>query len=319
MIPHELSPRSILLPEGEASIVIMTCRELRSERFALRLQQEFGTLVKGWFVYTPTQHASVPDSRTKPAASESESRLSRLRRMGFQELARKSLGWAKRKLGGIIRRVRGNPEAQKKKASQTLWEETERHLFEMEVERLRKYQVVDPESVSDPNSEEFVSRVREIDPYFFLSLGGPLYGKQLLATARGIALNQHAGWSPDHRGSGTVHWALYHRDLLKVGSTVHVTSSGADAGPIVRRGQTGIVPWDTAESMFLRTVALGTELMCEVVHDAMTMRQLTVFDQPPYSGKTYTYPELTPDIVRSIEQDIEAGWLVREMRRLRSF
>ena len=46
MIPHELSPRRIKLPEtNDHSIVIITRNQLRHQRFAYRMQKEFGDLV----------------------------------------------------------------------------------------------------------------------------------------------------------------------------------------------------------------------------------------------------------------------------------
>src|SRR5688572_20993558 len=116
----------------------------------------------------------------------------------------------------------------------------EDRLFQSEVQELRDCAVVRSTAVADPNARDFVQTLRELDPYFLLSLGGPLYRPEVLDCARGIALNQHAGWSPTFRGSNTVGWALYHRQLGGVGTTAHSTTAELDGGPIPRRSQAAL-------------------------------------------------------------------------------
>ncbi|GAG04730.1 unnamed protein product, partial [marine sediment metagenome] len=50
MIPHELTPRKIKLPEtNNHSIVLITEDRPRHQRFAYRIQKEFGDLVLAWY------------------------------------------------------------------------------------------------------------------------------------------------------------------------------------------------------------------------------------------------------------------------------
>src|SRR5690606_697931 len=109
---------------------------------------------------------------------------------------------------------------------------------------------------------------------FLLTLGGPIIGRRALAAVRGVAINQHAGWSPDLRGSGTIERALFHRRLDWVGSTVHVMSTAVDAGPILRRAHATLHADCTPAECFLRVVSLGTELMLEVVDEAIAADSL---------------------------------------------
>jgi hypothetical protein len=76
---------------------------------------------------------------------------------------------------------------------------------------------------------------------------------------------------------------------------------------------------DTRESCFARVVALGTELMCEVVAEIIQSDEVTVYDQPGERGRTYLGMELTEQIRRTIDADLEAGWLQSELRRLSRF
>jgi methionyl-tRNA formyltransferase len=198
-------------------------------------------------------------------------------------------------------------------------ERAELCLFESELRGLRGSGVVRPTAIADPNSCDFVETVRELDPYFFLSLGGAIYRPELLACARGVAINQHAGWSPTFRGAKTIEWALYHRQLSCVGATVHITTADVDRGPILRRSQAALTPWDTPEACFARVVALGTELMCEVVRDIIESKEVVVYDQPLDRGVTYVTSQLDGEIEKAIDRDFSNGWLGDAIRGQRQF
>jgi methionyl-tRNA formyltransferase len=308
MIPHDLAGSPLSLPETDRHTIVLITgavgSDLPYERFALRMQEEFGPLVVAWFQYRP-----------KPAHRGPSSRLGAARRRVREELRQVYLApgtvwrWPRKALGTFRERVlRQSPLAR----AQT-------RLFREEVEQLRGHGRLTPTPVEDPSSSEFIAEVRRLDPYFFLSLGGPLYTDELLRAVRGIALNQHAGWSPQYRGSHTIAWALYHRDLDCVGATVHQTTSGADAGPIFRRAQACLLPDDDMHTCFARAVALGTELMCETVHELIADKRPVAYPQPRGQGRTYRAADLDGATRDWIAQDLAHGWLGMELERSRRF
>ena len=195
----------------------------------------------------------------------------------------------------------------------------EEAILAEEVRRLQSFARLQPEPISEASSPAFLQRIRQLDPFFLLTLGGPLYRKELLEIIRGVAINQHAGWSPDFKGSYTTDWAFYHRDLRRLGSTVHLTTTGADAGPILRRAHPCLLPSDTPETAFIRVVALGTELMVEVVREMIAHGEIPVFDQPPASGRTFLEAELGGGVLAAMARDASSGWLRMELDRLRRF
>ena len=197
--------------------------------------------------------------------------------------------------------------------------EVERLLFEKELERLRRTAHLKPRSVDNPNSQEIVEWVRSVQPYFLLTIGDTICDKPLRECVKGLALNQHDGWCPEYKGSHTAYWALYQRDVSHLGNTVHILTGGMDSDPILRRSTACLIPGDTPESCFARSVALGTELMCEAVHEIIRTNKITVYDQPPELGRTYLERQLDENIKQSIDRDFEAGWLQNELIRLRQF
>jgi methionyl-tRNA formyltransferase len=299
MIPNELDGCSLEIPPvGDGAIVCITGRDPRHVRFALRLQQQFGERVKGWYqVVRPTN----VDSELNNLSMRAQVRriVSQLRH------PREFAGKVKRSAQSrLTRRRKGKPAV-------------EAAFFEAEIRRLETAAVVEPKSVEDPNDRATLDEIRGIEPFCLLTFGGAIYRKPLLELVRGLSLNQHDGWCPEYRGANTADWALYHRDLRRFGTTVHLTTSGMDAGPIMRRSQPCLVPWDSPYTCFLRNVVVGTELMCEVVKDMIDGRSMKAYPQPESAGRTFLYKQLTPTVSDSIQRDFTSGWLGRELQRLK--
>ena len=197
----------------------------------------------------------------------------------------------------------------------------EDRLFSQEVKTLRTATKREPILINpkDINTKGFIAEIAEVDPYFFLTLAGPLYGEELLNSIRGIAINQHAGHSPAYKGTSTVEWALYQRNLHYVSSTVHQTTPGADEGPILRRSSPTLFPDDDPATIFCRVVALGTELMLEVVQEIMASKHVRIYPQPVGEGQTYLGAHMSPHVLQAIYRDHASGWLRDEYLRLKRF
>lgn len=305
MLPLALSPEPLLLPaEGERSIVLITGAQLRHRRFALRVQQAFGDQVIAWF------ELSAQAPRGRPAGQTG--------RVGWRARAHSLL--RRDALARLRRRLHSRRADAALRRYFAAQERAEHALFAAEVAELQAFALVSPQPVhpAEVNEPAFIAQMQALSPFFLLTLGGPLYKAPLLAGVRGVALNQHAGHSPDLRGSHTTEWALYHRDLDRVSATVHLITSGADAGPILRRSTPCLFPGDDIHTLFARVVALGSELMIESVRQIMAGEPVLLFPQPPGSGRTHLGQELG-DILPAIQRDFAAGWLPAELQRQRQF
>ncbi len=323
MIPHELSPRKIRFPETDHhSIVLISGANLRHQRFGYLLQKEFGDLVLAWF-----QVGKLPDS------AYTKGRREKLRILWEKVKRKLSVAYEIEairdyvKNQGLIKSIKKGfvsflPALHTiylfhRRGRRQLY--LDKTFFGQELEELKLHAKLSPIVVDDPHSEEFVQRIKKLDPYFLLSVGGPLYSKKLLESVRGVPINQHAGYSPKYKGGNTVEWALYNRDLYGVGSTVHITTSGADAGPILRRSHPCLLDSDTPECCFVKVFKLGNELAIEVVKDIMLNKEIFVYDQPSDGGMTYLGSQLNKDILGAIYRDFSKKWLKKELVRLRTF
>ena len=319
MIPAELEASMLDLPnEDDYRIVVVTGSELRHDRFALRLQAEFPELVAAWLqVRAPRRASAVNGPRT---SNRRRSKLPRIRgvlasmaALGSRALISPMGRVARDQAGQWLSRVRRRLAAES--ASPPTQNSVEQQIFGEEIARLKKLSYITPTVVRNPNSAETIAFVKSLDPYFILTLGGAIYGKELRDCARGLALNQHDGWSPEYRGSNTVDWALYQRDLPKVSNTVHILTDGMDSGPILRRSTACLAVDDTPESCFARSVALGTELMCEIVRQIIQTKKARIFPQPQFAGFTYVRRNLTDDVREAVRKDLQEGMIRADISR----
>ena len=187
----------------------------------------------------------------------------------------------------------------------------ESNIFDEEISFLEKSHRVKKTVIrsDEIKTDKFVNHIKEFDAYFLAILGAPLIKKKLINAVKGFAINQHAGHSPNYKGGGTIGWALYHRNLKYISNTVHLVNSGADDGPILRRSNVCINKSDSIHNIFIKSVALGTELMIESIKQINNSEEIKVFDQPKHAGNTYLFKEFSDDIILSIINDFKEGWL----------
>jgi methionyl-tRNA formyltransferase len=287
---------------------------VRHKRFAYRIMAEFGDAVVAWYELDASMKSSGSSSaqaKNQAPQGKLQSLTSRIvpmiREKGAVTLVKQVLGGAKTWYY-VRKHYKGHAEA-------------ERRVFAGDIERLKPLASCEPIRIpmGFVHDDAFVEQLKQHNPYFFLTLGGPLYKKKVLDAVRGAAINQHAGHSPDYKGSQTVEWALYHRDLRRVSATVHLTGTGADSGPILRRSAPCLFHTDDVATIFARVVAVGTELMVEAVHSIIENKEVVVFEQPATEGRTYLSKEVSTDVLPFVLSDFRRGWLAKALLKQRSY
>ena len=131
------------------------------------------------------------------------------------------------------------------------------------------------------------------------------YSKKLTDYATGAALNQHDGWCPEYRGSNTIEWTLFYRDYSRLGSTIHIITKDMDAGDIIRRSTICPSPKDSIYECFLRSIALGTELMIESISEILLKKEIHHFPQENNLQRTFLNRDLNMNVKNSIERDFK--------------
>lgn len=129
---------------------------------------------------------------------------------------------------------------------------TENIWFERVADVARSYgiPVAMPE---DPNTPEFIARLKALAPDFIFSFYYRLMLKPaLLEIPRRGGYNMHGSLLPKYRGRVPVNWAVIHGES-ETGATLHRMVEKPDAGEIVAQQAVPILPDDTAGDVFNKT------------------------------------------------------------------
>ena len=277
MFPTELPARTLSVP-GTAEekqlqgVVYFSGSSLRHQRLGYLLQREFPGIVKGWFVI-----------QSKPSSKADLIRRARERVVGNAGLGDLVKLFNSRHRQSILRKAYNVLGTQ---IYQFDYRTTEKLMFASEVERLQTEAKIHPEPISGSSDPKLTAFFAGCQPYFLVTFGGPLLGRSLLESVRGVAINQHAGTSPEMKGSHTTEMALYHRRLDWVGTTVHLMDSFADSGDILRRSLCTLHQGDSVAQSFLSVTALGNQLVIESVRHILANETVTIFSQPKGGGRT---------------------------------
>lgn len=311
MFPTELKAEPLKLPESpDHKIIIITGSSLRHKRFAYRLQAEFGADVVAWFEFTG--EALMIKQETK--SQKIKKILLSVKASAAKEIRR---GAYFKAMFSPIKIILDKRKIQYFFKQYTL---EERRIFCEEINRLKTKAHLNPIKINknDLKSADFHASLNAYGAYFLLTLGGPLYPKEVIESVKGICINQHAGHSPEYKGSYTTEWELFHRRVDYISSTVHITTAQADAGPILRRSQPSISATDHAGSIFCKVVALGTELMIDAVHEIRNQKNIHIYPQPAL-GKNYLAKEFSDEMVLSIQHDLKNDFLEHALNRIRNY
>ncbi len=313
MLPHDITPETIPLPDGERrSAVFFSGSGIRHRRLGYLIQQRYPGLLKAWWVFAPSSskryQAKLEKAWHLVKNSQTSGEAVELARSGdvasLVSMARRQLKRVKpRRVGTLLKRYVGRND----------YATIEQEMFGAELQRLEANAELHPENIDNPNRKARVERLRELDPYLILTFGGPLLSGRVLRSARGVAINQHAGWSPSIKGASTTETAIYHRELGWVGNTVHLMDTHADAGPILRRSTATLHPDDDLAHCFFAVCAVGSKMMLETIETALHADELTVHPQRP-GGKTVLNIDFTATKREAIARDLDHGWLGDALR-----
>jgi len=117
---------------------------------------------------------------------------------------------------------------------------------------------------ADPNTPEWIERLRALQPDFIFSFYyRHMLDMQLLATARLGAFNMHGSLLPKYRGRAPVNWAVIHGEK-QTGATLHRMVEKPDAGAMLAQQAVPILPDDTAHEVFQK-VTVAAELALDGV------------------------------------------------------
>jgi len=318
MLPHDVPSETRALPAGDRrSAVYFSGDGLRQLRLGYLIQERFPGLLKAWWISAPKSSQRLRPKLEKAWRMVSSGPPS----TGTMELLREGdlrnlVGIARRRIRrGDLRRL---GRIVKLATRRDPYARVEEEMFGAEVKAFEARAALHPERVDRFDSEEHLARMSAIDPYLIVTFGGPLLRGRVLEKARGLAINQHAGWSPSLKGSYTTETAIYHRELGWIGNTVHVMDTQADSGAILRRSTCTLHPDDDLAHCVLAVCAVGSKLMLESIDTILHADRVDVFPQPR-GGQTLLNVDFTLAKRDAVARDLRGGWLADALAATRDY
>lgn len=127
--------------------------------------------------------------------------------------------------------------------------------------------VIYTRGVRDINAPENIDWLKEMRPDVVAVCGASILKREFLSIPTRGVLNLHGGLSQRYRGLNTTDWAVYNGEPEYVGATVHFVSPGIDDGDIIYQGRPMITATDTPNSLYVKVVKLGVNMMGAAISD----------------------------------------------------
>lgn len=155
------------------------------------------------------------------------------------------------------------------------------------------------------NFPETVEALRKMKPDIIAVCGTSILKEAILSIPLYGVLNLHGGLSQKYRGLWTTHWAVVNEEPEFIGATVHYISTGIDDGDIVFQGRPQIDGTENPESLYVKVVKLGIEMMIAAIEEILAGR---VRSYPlEVKGRLYLGKMMTPEVLQKAWANTERG------------
>ena len=159
----------------------------------------------------------------------------------------------------------------------------------------------------DINSPELIEFLKSIRPDIIAVLGSSVIRQEMISLPAAAMINIHSGLSPYYRGTWSHVWPLVHREPEYIGVTVHHVNAGIDSGDIIYQTRPRLERDDDLNSIFLKVVAEGIELMVKAIEELSNKGAIVSHPQPGNTGKLYQMKDFNADVARTCLKNLEDG------------
>ena len=131
-----------------------------------------------------------------------------------------------------------------------------------EICRVRRVETV---PCPDPNSEEFVARVRQMSvDVIVVAAFSRILKAPLLGVPRLGVVNVHPSLLPKFRGPNPIYWALAQGET-RTGVTLHFMDEGIDSGDVIAQREVKIESGETEASLFRKCYTVAAQMLRETL------------------------------------------------------
>lgn len=155
------------------------------------------------------------------------------------------------------------------------------------------------------NSPEAAAAIRGMQPDIIAVCGASILKDAVLSIPPKGVLNLHGGLPQKYRGIWTTHWAVVNEEPEYIGATVHHVSAGIDDGDIVFQGRPQLDGTENPESLYVKVVKLGVEMMIAAIGAIRTGKAARY--PLEIKGRLYLSKMVTPEILQQAWANTERG------------
>lgn len=168
----------------------------------------------------------------------------------------------------------------------------------------------------DINSPELREFLKSIKPDIIAVLGSSVIKPEMISLPAAAMINIHSGLSPYYRGTWSHGWPLVNREPEYIGVTVHHVNAGIDTGDIIYQTRPLLEKNDDLNSIFLKVIAEGIELMVKAISELSNKGSLVSHHQPRDIGRLYQVKDFNAGVARTCLKNLEDG-IISEYLSLR--
>ena len=99
-------------------------------------------------------------------------------------------------------------------------------------------------------------------------------------------INFHPAYLPNYKGVSPIFWSLVNKDRYS-GVTIHYIDEGVDTGKIIVRKKINIEKEDTEDSLYWKSVVLGSQMLIKTIEDIKSGKLKTLTNK---KGNYYSFP-----------------------------
>jgi folate-dependent phosphoribosylglycinamide formyltransferase PurN len=159
----------------------------------------------------------------------------------------------------------------------------------------------------DINSPELREFLKSIKPDIIAVLGNSVIKPEMISLPSAAMINIHSGLSPYYRGTWSYGWPVVNREPEYIGVTVHHVNAGIDTGDIIFQTRPLLKKDDDLNSIFLRVIAEGIELMVKAIAEISNKGDIVSHQQPTCTGRLYQTKDFDSGVARTCLKNLEDG------------
>jgi len=157
------------------------------------------------------------------------------------------------------------------------------------------------------NSPELREFLNSINPDIIAVLGSSVIRPELISLPSVAMINIHSGLSPYYRGTWSYGWPIINREPEYIGVTVHHVNEGIDTGDIIYQTKPLLKRDDDLNSIFLKVIAEGIELMVKAIEVISDRGSVTSHKQSRDTGRLYQLKDFDAGTARAAIKNLEDG------------